>query len=325
MKKSSIEINPRLGIVTKKSMDIPKIEDQYNWYSDLIKLNPNFENLIPQIYSYTKSTRSSKIQMEYVAAHTLAKYFTEDQWDYDHWKEVLKTLLKILRHFETYQAVRYDSISSRKAIYLTKTLVAFEFIKKIPFVQQIMKNALVIVNDVALTNLLLLEQKVINVIKNDFLLGKKNSTLSHGNFALNNILYLNNEEYRLIDPLGRCHKQTIYGDINYDLAKLSQSILGKFDYIDRDKFQVSQEGHKWKLKLDIKNKEMHKKIDTSFVRMVTQNFQINLKELSFLEGLTFLDSITRYENDVEKQKALYLMALVKLNQYFSSEPIKIEF
>lgn len=62
-----------------------------------------------------------------------------------------------------------------------------------------------------------------------------NSSLAftHGDLCLSNILY--NKEFRImkfIDPKGAIESSDLMGDPFYDLAKLSHSILGDYDYIN---------------------------------------------------------------------------------------------
>lgn len=62
---------------------------------------------------------------------------------------------------------------------------------------------------------------------------KKNICLIHGDPVFTNIISTHNG-LRLIDPRGKIGSDlTIYGDINYDLAKIYQSILG-YDFILND-------------------------------------------------------------------------------------------
>ncbi|MGY6172202.1 hypothetical protein ACW95P_02565 [Candidatus Mycoplasma pogonae] len=325
MKKAVIEIDLRSNKLIKKSTQWQKIENEHNWYQATLKLDANFQNILPQIYNYAKSPRSAKVEMEYLPANNLAKYFVEQTWSLEEWKNTIKNLLKILRYFKTFPATRYDDLSSKKAIYFNKTVTAFETIKTNKFFLGIAKNAFLNINNQKLTNMLLLEQKVILEIKKNFLLGKNKSTLAHGNFDFSSILYLNPNEYKLIDPLGYYHKQTNYGDINYDLAFLARSISGKIDFITAGHFELKENKNDFNFTFKIKNPQEYIELEKYFRRMTINNFDITSKELIFLEALTFLHLFPEYDAEPEKQKMIYLIALVKFNQYFSTEKIEFEF
>lgn len=58
--------------------------------------------------------------------------------------------------------------------------------------------------------------------------------ISHGDFCFSNILYdARGNRIKIIDPRGLDDDgiQTIYGDIRYDLSKLSHSVIGLYDHI----------------------------------------------------------------------------------------------
>jgi hypothetical protein len=55
---------------------------------------------------------------------------------------------------------------------------------------------------------------------------------SHGDLCLSNILICHDGRVRFIDPRGA---SSLWLDLNYDLAKLSQSVLGEYDFIVNQK------------------------------------------------------------------------------------------
>ncbi|MBD6984623.1 capsular biosynthesis protein, partial [Vibrio parahaemolyticus] len=76
----------------------------------------------------------------------------------------------------------------------------------------------------------------------------------HGDLCFSNILYdFRAKKIKVIDPRGITPEgvKTIYGDLKYDLAKLSHSILGLYDYIIAGYFSVDIKGRE--IKFDIIN------------------------------------------------------------------------
>ena len=56
--------------------------------------------------------------------------------------------------------------------------------------------------------------------------------VSHGDLCFSNVLYSpSTQTFQLIDPRGADHEEEIYSDAYYDVAKLSHSILGAYDFI----------------------------------------------------------------------------------------------
>jgi hypothetical protein len=58
--------------------------------------------------------------------------------------------------------------------------------------------------------------------------------ISHGDLCLSNILW--NGDILLIDPKGALNKNDIYMDEYYDMAKLSHSIIGGYDFINNEMY-----------------------------------------------------------------------------------------
>ncbi|UVD81666.1 hypothetical protein NV226_02995 [Mycoplasma iguanae] len=258
---STLEIDPKNGTVVKKSTNIKLIENQFAWFSNIVKLNPAFSKMIPAFSNFSKSTRSAKYEMEYIPAKSLAKIFIDDNLDLENWKIILKNILKGLKYFQKFPAIRYDNLSSKKELYLTKTQETINEIRESTFFKNTLKYASINVNDVSCSNFIFLEQKIISEIKKKFLLTPDKAILAHGNLVLDNILFESVEYLKMINPLGFYHKQTIYGPQIYDFAKLSSSIRSKIDFIFHDKFIVKQNGSNFELNFNIANLDKFLKIE----------------------------------------------------------------
>lgn len=65
-------------------------------------------------------------------------------------------------------------------------------------------------------------------------------TIGHGDLCFSNVFYSKNNQYlKLIDPRGAANDDELYTDAYYDVAKLSHSIQGDYDFINHGKFNVS--------------------------------------------------------------------------------------
>ncbi|HVJ40074.1 MAG TPA: hypothetical protein VM639_01205 [Dongiaceae bacterium] len=80
------------------------------------------------------------------------------------------------------------------------------------------------------------------------------TVIGHGDFCFSNILYEKNSNLiRLIDPRGALRAEDLWTDPYYDLAKLSHSILGNYDFINNGLYDlVLDEGLKPRLTLNIR-------------------------------------------------------------------------
>ena len=65
----------------------------------------------------------------------------------------------------------------------------------------------------------------------------------HGDFCFSNILFnFRTQSIKVIDPRGLDYNGnlTIYGDIRYDIAKLSHSVIGLYDYIVSGCYELNE-------------------------------------------------------------------------------------
>lgn len=81
--------------------------------------------------------------------------------------------------------------------------------------------------------------------------------VGHGDLCFSNILYGHEASLiRLIDPKGAMEESALYMNPYYDLAKLSHSICGSYDYFNSDLFEISlNEKLKFQLTVDCDNEQ----------------------------------------------------------------------
>jgi hypothetical protein len=128
---------------------------------------------------------------------------------------------------------------------------------------------------------------------------------------LSNILYdLNNQIVRLIDPRGSFGEKGIYGDARYDIAKLRHSLVGLYDYVVADLFQINrtENGFEYELFEDDKNNHL-----ASYTDKCIESNGYNLREIKLIEGLLFLSMIPYHADYNERQQMMYVISVKTLN------------
>jgi hypothetical protein len=115
---------------------------------------------------------------------------------------------------------------------------------------------------------------------------------------------------RLIDPRGSFGESGIYGDARYDIAKLRHSLVGLYDYVLVDLFQINttENGFEYELFEDDKNKQLAIYTD----KCITAN-GYNLREIKLMEGLLFLTMIPYHVDYKERQQMMYVKSIEILN------------
>ena len=79
--------------------------------------------------------------------------------------------------------------------------------------------------------------------------------LGHGDLCFSNILYNHDARLlKLIDPKGAVTEDDMYMNPYYDIAKLSHSVCGSYDYFNSDLYEISlNDNLKFELKIDCDN------------------------------------------------------------------------
>ena len=139
----------------------------------------------------------------------------------------------------------------------------------------------------------------------------------HGDLCFSNILYSKNPinsniNLKFIDPRGKYGLKKFYGDFYYDLAKLSHSTNGGYEYLIYDQFDLSIVNNEVSLEYKNNNKSS---IDNIFKTKITEN-NYNLQYVRLIEGLIFIGMCARHYDNEKRQKAMYSIGLKLLNDFY---------
>lgn len=134
-------------------------------------------------------------------------------------------------------------------------------------------------------------------------------TVLHGDFCFSNILYdFRAGKIKTIDPRGMTPdgSHTLFGDIRYDLAKLSHSILGLYDWIIAGYYNVEIKEHH--IQLNIAEEHSHKETQQAFIKLVADKFGLTAQNLYAMQIQLFLSMLPLHADDAMRQKALFANA-----------------
>lgn len=128
----------------------------------------------------------------------------------------------------------------------------------------------------------------------------------HGDLCFSNILYSNDASFIIfIDPKGAVEEDGLYMDPYYDIAKLSHSICGHYDFFNSDLYEiVVDEKLKAHLTVDVDNR--------AYVDMFRQKLvenDIDLRLIRLYETSLFLSMLPLHMDRPKKVFAFILNAL----------------
>jgi dTDP-glucose pyrophosphorylase len=304
---NSLQIDPVLSTVTKKSQKSEKLADELNWY----KLLPEkLKLLAPRIIETESSDNEVIITQEYYGYPNMAELYLYGNLDDQIWHTAIDNLFNVHRLICTYKGeVTAAEVTD---MYWSKTIERIEMLKEQEpqWVEWLDANTLVI-NEKEYRNFAQLKPLVEEKVKH--LAATVEGAVLHGDYCLSNILYdINNHIVRLIDPRGSFGKPGVYGDPRYDVAKLRHSICGLYDYIVSDIFNIKQTGTN-SFEYSIYANDSYAEAAIIFDELLQKN-GYSLNEIKFIEGLLFVSMVPYHQGKPLRQRLMYLKGITLLNE-----------
>ncbi|MDR1124130.1 MAG: NTP transferase domain-containing protein [Elusimicrobiota bacterium] len=260
-------------LVTKQGINKQGREiavDETNWYREVKK--SGYEN-IPEIYDY------EPLKMKRVQGRNIYEYdcFTPSQK-----KAVLGNIIHALKTLHNLMPPKPANDQDSKDNYINKT---FDRLHKVETLIPFADKEFIRINKRWYKNIFFSKEEFSHIING---LMPKEFRLIHGDPTFSNMMFDTfNMKTVLIDPRGYFGKTKLYGDPDYDWAKVYYSLKGDYDQFNRKKFT-----------LDIKEKEVELAIKrNNWADMETFFFDslpdVNKNKIKILHSVIWL-SLTTY-------------------------------
>lgn len=125
-----------------------------------------------------------------------------------------------------------------------------------------------------------------------------------------------NNIVRLIDPRGNFGGYGIYGDNNYELAKLLHSLDGKYDLIVEDLFEVNLTDEEINYRIFYNQKQDD--IKNLFYEKLKE-YEIDRKKIQLIESLLFLSMVPLHSDSYDRQLLMISLGIEKINKFLKEE------
>ncbi|HEC1574167.1 TPA: hypothetical protein R1X69_001737 [Campylobacter upsaliensis] len=280
-------------ISTQRSFNEVQISQNYivknsSWTEKIKAEKAWFENLPPTLLIYTPKyfTQKSGYALEYLYHNTLSELFVFGSLPDFIWRKIFLSIKDFLNICDTFKSE--DKLNFN---YQEKTLSRLkEFAKQ----RNIDLDKPFILNHTPQPSLNELIKQT-----SEFLPRVKEFSLIHGDFCFSNIMYdFRGSLIKTYDPRGLDfdEKISIFGDKNYDLAKLTHSVLGLYDFIIAGFYECELKDYHLNFKLEINENILA--IQNAFKEI----FKID-KALMTLTLHLFLSMLPLHNDDTKRQNA----------------------
>lgn len=306
---NSISIHYRENSLTKTSIQTSKLQDEINYY---LNLPERIAHFFPRLIDYKKDF--SSYTLEYVPYKSLSDLILANEINIEEGENVLSRLCEVLDDIHLIKPASCISPKELQNFYITKTLERIEFLDKIPFLYKLVNLPQIYINHKPYQTFQTLKASFISAIQN-FVLAQSTTTMIHGDFCFSNILYCpETKDIKLIDPRGSFGSQGIYGDPDYDYAKLLHCLHGCYDYIVSNKYEL-QESNQGCFSFSWPTSPLLKRLHKHY-RPLLRARGICLDFCYLIEASLFLSMTALHYESRQRQKALFLMGLIILNNFF---------
>jgi hypothetical protein len=298
------EITDRGDHFIKSSVNHEKIRDEYNFLSQVPE---SLQKYYPPVFDFAHSGETSSYKIVKVPVMDASHYLIDGIQNHeDKILEILSLAKNYLKHVPYIDAGQAN---------FNKSVLFNVFEKNLLRVKEISNlNESNFLNEICQAYGFTDTQHycwTLNQALHDCFLQTNSHKLyySHGDLCFSNILLHGNQIY-LIDPKGFDKDITeSYRMIQYDLAKLSQSVFGSYDLINHELFEI--ENHKLKFNIDAGTTPSIRKAFQS----ILNEFQVDFREVRILEASLFLSLIPFHKESQKKVAGFLINSLQIFNTY----------
>lgn len=297
--------------IEKSSIKNDKIAAEANWFSSIpYELRGN----TPQYLGSECKDEKTSYRLEYLHLTALNELFVFSELPSHIWTHIISSCLEFLTLCQKYSASAEDSTNSLDVLFSKKTE---QRLNEYCLSKNITMDCLWNVNGNGAVSL----KEIITDSQNNLPTIVKDQTVLHGDFCFSNILYdFRAAKIKTIDPRGMTpeSEKTIYGDLRYDIAKLSHSILGLYDLIIAGYYKI--EVLDKSIILEIAQKKSHRETQQKFIQLVEDKFGLTSQNLYAMQIQLFLSMLPLHSDNPKRQQALFANAfrlhqiLVRLDQ-----------
>lgn len=298
--------------VIKHSANKEKLKKEYNFYG---LLPDRMKMWFAMPFSFTENEKEASYSMERFHMTDLAIRYVHGAVSTDEFREILEKLFRFITVRQIKEVTDEEYLENARELYVDKVISRVELLKENPKFERLNNLIKCAASYDGLEEIvkryISLYEKIMP--KKSF---KPLLVVGHGDLCFSNILYSREASFiKLIDPKGADTEDELYMNPYYDLAKLSHSICGQYDYFNSDLYEiVLDDDMHISLKLSSENdeyieifKEYLKKYDLDyklirlyetslFLSMLPLHIDREKKVLGFvLNALRIMDEI---ENDL---------------------------
>lgn len=303
----AVNANTNLSIIKSSTED--RLFNESEYYKNI---PDSLKIYFPRFINSTKEDGLFKLELEYYAYNNLGQVMLDKRYTPEIWEKIFDNIFLYIKNYknEKINASTEDSY----LMFVEKTEKEYEaLVNNFEFFTELSKKDCVVFNGKNLKSFPSIWDTIYQYIKTIY---TDEFNFIHGDFCFSNILYgeiNDNVILKFIDPRGTFGNTKFYGDLYYDLAKLSHSVNGGYEYFIYDRFKfyhIAENEYELIYFNDVKYY-----IQDIFIRKIEEH-GYDYRKIKLIEGLIYIGMCARHYDSLERQKAMYLTGLSILNEIY---------
>lgn len=291
--------------VTKRSNDKKKMKMEYTYYW---LLPEHMKSFMVMPYNYVEGEDYGAYTMERMPMTDIAIRWTHGAVDLDEFKSIMEKTAYFLTDREKQAISKKDYLAISQKLYLEKLEDRIRDLKKLPEFKQI-AGMIASGTDFETIDEIVDWYKDLYKVAVARVLKKRDSLVSvigHGDLFFANMLYSKETGLlRLIDPKGALKEADLWTDPYYDIAKLSHSICGCYDFFNTGAYDITiNEDMKYILNVQA-NTDKYKEVFQAYL----ENAGYDYIAVRIFEASLFLSMLPLHIDNPRKVFAFILNAI----------------
>lgn len=318
---NSWQLNETYGTLRKISAD-EKLRDEIDYYRSI---PAKFKIFFPRMIDHGVDGAELWMDLEKYDYPNLGEYFTGvmdtplHKYDWDCVLSLLKTILSEWSNYSNLTDAKFDDAYT---MYVSKTSREYAKFREQNVWPGLFEHDTIVINGVEQSNFSRLWPKVQRYIIDVLLPSYTRTSFIHGDFCFANMLYGNLGTLRFVDPRGSFGRKGYFGDARYDVAKLYHSVDGNYEFLNNDLFVAEWLSaapgtgpNNWKYSVESAKLPWVADVQSMFENHFFKgDSAFSKKDITLIEGLIFVGSCARHYENPNRQLALYLTGIERLNR-----------
>lgn len=310
---NQVTVDASRGVLRKRSRNASDFRDEIHWY---LSLPPALQYLAPRVFAHSLDPADPWIEMEFYGYPALAEVYLYARLDRTEWRAILRVLERVLDDMARHRPPPGGPGAAESALrdmYLEKTLERLGRLRLEDLPRDLAEGPLE-VNGRPCLSLRSLVEQLPELLQSAGLLSAVPFGVLHGDFCLSNILFdRRSRAVRLVDPRGRFGEFTMHGDPRYDLAKLSHSFNGGYDFLVHGLFSLTRAAP-GRIALQLFEDDGHLAVREQFNQALLPDESAR-RRVRGIEALLFLSMVPLHADRPRAQEAFLARGLELATSY----------